>query len=57
MARSLSLALVAVLLTAGCQNPKLFYGTVLDGWVIESGGDFSVKDGVLLVNKGTGWLR
>ncbi len=57
MARSLSLAFAAVLLTAGCQGPKLFNGKDLDGWVIESGGDFSVKDGLLVVNRGTGWLR
>ncbi len=57
MARSLSIAFAAVLLTAGCQGPKLFNGKDLDGWVIESGGDFSVKDGLLVVNRGTGWLR
>ncbi len=67
MTRSLSLSFAAVVLAAGCQNSsnrpdpagilKLFNGTDLDGWVIESGGDFAVKDGLLVVNKGTGWLR
>ncbi len=60
MARSLPLTFVAVLFAAGCQSPgtlKVFNGTDLDGWVIESGGDFSVKDGFLVVNRGTGWLR
>ena len=29
----------------------------LEGWTIENGGDFSVQDGRLVVNRGTGWLR
>lgn len=60
MARSPLLALAILSLTAGCRNPSNrpgFNGKDLDGWVIESGGDFSVRDGVLVVNKGTGWLR
>jgi len=36
---------------------KLFNGKNLDGWVIENNGAFSVRDGLLHVNKGTGWLR
>lgn len=36
---------------------ELFNGRDLSGWVIESNGDFSVRDGVLVVNRGTGWLR
>ena len=35
----------------------LFNGKNLDGWVIESGGKFSVEDGKILVNRGVGWLR
>ena len=35
----------------------LFNGKNLDGWVIENGGRFSVKDGVLSIDRGTGWLR
>jgi len=36
---------------------KLFNGKTLDGWVIENKGAFSVRNGLLHVNKGTGWLR
>lgn len=35
----------------------LFNGENLDGWEIQNGGQFSVSDGVLKINKGTGWLR
>jgi len=36
---------------------KLFNGQNLDGWVVENKGQFSVRDGLLVLNKGTGWLR
>jgi hypothetical protein len=36
---------------------NLFDGKSLDGWVIENNGQFSVENGVLKLNKGTGWLR
>lgn len=36
---------------------SLFNGENLDGWEIQNGGQFSVKDGLLKINKGTGWLR
>ena len=36
---------------------QLFNGRNLDGWEIVNGGQFSVEDGVLKVNRGTGWLR
>ena len=36
---------------------ELFNGRNLDGWVIINDGRFSVEDGVLKVNRGTGWLR
>ena len=36
---------------------SLFNGKDLDGWTIENDGQFSVQNGFLLVNKGTGWLR
>ena len=36
---------------------SLFNGTNLDGWVIENNGQFSVENGVIKINKGTGWLR
>ncbi len=42
----------------GSQQPvKLFNGWNLDGWEIQNGGRFSVEDGLLKINKGTGWLR
>ncbi len=51
-------------LLAGCtttNNPpksiSLFNGTNLDNWVIENDAQFSVQNGVLKVNRGTGWLR
>ncbi|MCZ6793023.1 MAG: DUF1080 domain-containing protein [Planctomycetota bacterium] len=57
-----------VLLAAGCAGagPRgpadrpaaaLFNGKDLDGWVIENGGRFSARDGLLVVDRGTGWLR
>src|SRR5437899_8586901 len=36
---------------------SLFNGKDLTGWHIMGGGQFSVKDGVILLNKGGGWLR
>jgi len=36
---------------------KLFNGKDLDGWHVMNNGKFSVKDGVILLNKGGGWLR
>jgi hypothetical protein len=36
---------------------QVFNGQNLDGWSIEGGGQFSVADGMLKVNRGTGWLR
>ena len=36
---------------------SLLNGTNLDGWAIENNGQFSVRDGMLVINKGTGWLR
>ena len=35
----------------------LFNGRNLEGWVIENNGLFSVQEGLLVVNKGVGWLR
>jgi hypothetical protein len=35
----------------------LFNGKNLDGWEIQSNGQFSVEDGILKLNKGKGWLR
>ncbi len=60
----LLIASVVVGLLAGCAKtndpPKsmsLFNGLNLDNWVIENDGQFSVEDGVIKVDRGTGWLR
>ena len=59
----LLIASIMVTLFVGCATnvaPKsgaLFNGANLDNWVIENDGQFSVEDGVLKVNRGTGWLR
>ncbi len=60
----LLIASVVVGLLAGCAKtndpPKsmsLFNGLDLDNWVIENDGQFSVEDGVIKVDRGTGWLR
>ena len=59
----LLIASIMVTLFVGCATnvaPKsisLFNGTNLDNWVIENDAQFSVQDGVLKVNRGTGWLR
>ena len=67
MTGKLTLLLAAALVLSGCagtgspdSDPEcvvLFDGRSLDSWVIENNGQFSVRDGLLLVNKGTGWLR
>ena len=49
-------------LSSGCGLMKsntisLFNGNNLDGWEIQNDGQFSVEDGVLKINGGTGWLR
>ena len=36
---------------------SLFNGVDLAGWVVENGGKFSVRNGLLFVDRGTGWLR
>ncbi|MDE2641322.1 MAG: DUF1080 domain-containing protein [Verrucomicrobiota bacterium] len=61
--KKLMIASIAVTLFAGCttietpKNMALFNGTNLDNWVVENDGQFLVEDGVLKVNRGTGWLR
>ena len=57
----LSLVLLGGLFIAAC-NPGpqavwLFDGKSLDGWEIQNGGRFSVDDGVIAIDRGTGWLR
>ncbi len=36
---------------------SLFNGKDLSGWSIQNNGQFSVENGLLKINKGTGWLR
>ncbi len=61
------LPVLAVSTLLGCTIPpspsidsrheSLFNGRDLSEWSIENGARFSVRDGVILVDKGTGWLR
>ena len=39
------------------QPIKLFNGWNMEGWTIQNGGRFSVQDGILKLDGGTGWLR
>lgn len=63
--KNLYTTLVCLVFSTGCNvAPKvdseftpLFNGQDLSGWVIENNAAFSVRDGLLVVNKGTGWLR
>ena len=57
---------VAPALASGCRNAPapqaavpeaVFNGEDLNGWQIENGGRFSVRDGVLVLDGGRGWLR
>src|SRR5260370_6059272 len=36
---------------------SLFNGKDLDGWHVMNNGQFSVKEGVVFLDKGSGWLR
>ena len=60
--RTLLPLLCSLLLTASAtmfahDAKSLFDGKSLAGWTIQNHGQFSVKDGNLLVDRGTGWLR
>lgn len=56
--RTLCGVAVASFLYAGVSEARtLFNRQDLDGWTIQNNGQFSVSNGVLKVNKGTGWLR
>lgn len=66
MKTNIIITLSIITFAAGCTSHSrdsaestlsLFNGQNLDGWVIESNGDFSVQDGYLRINRGTGWLR
>lgn len=52
----ISLAVVAPIHCNG-EVVQLQNGKDLSNWVIENNGQFLVEDGVLKLNKGTGWLR
>ena len=60
---ALGVLLGCILFTSGqpthavTATTALFNGRNLDGWDIVNDGQFSVEDGVLKVNRGTGWLR
>lgn len=55
------LVLFGGLFISGCGGSSnavsLFDGESLAGWEIQNGGRFSVADGVITVDRGTGWLR
>lgn len=53
----LLLALVCPPQAKAHEKINLFNGQNLDGWIIENGGQFSVADGVIKLDKGVGWLR
>ncbi|MCP4451309.1 MAG: DUF1080 domain-containing protein [Planctomycetes bacterium] len=67
MNRMIWCVIVTLVLISGCrsletdtnrtQSVSLFNGRNLDGWVIENNALFSVREGLLEVNKGVGWLR
>jgi len=58
---------LTIVLLSGCAGTSidtdnagyvsLFNGSDLDGWVIENNAAFSARDGLLVLNKGAGWLR
>ncbi|MCM2680712.1 3-keto-disaccharide hydrolase [Echinimonas agarilytica] len=59
-------ALAATIALTGCQSTnailenqpiELFNGSDLTNWTIESNGKFHVSNGVIKLNRGTGWLR
>jgi hypothetical protein len=55
-----TLVIALVLAAGGKVEPgftSLFNGKDLDGWHIENQGKFSVKDGVIVLDRGAGWLR
>lgn len=60
--KNLIIAVFFTLFFCGCQHSRpeaisLFNGKDLSGWVIENNGKFTVENGVIKVNRGTGWLR
>ena len=67
MNKSILVILVSIMLLSGCAGTdvdadstppvSLFNGSDLNGWVIENNAAFSARDGLLVLNKGAGWLR
>ena len=64
MLTAVVLLIVATVNYAQAQDGKtekgftaLFNGKTLDGWHIMNKGKFSVKDGVIFLDRGRGWLR
>src|SRR5437762_8535956 len=56
------IAIVASVARAGDSKTEpgftsLFNGKDLTGWTIENKGKFSVRDGVIFLDRGSGWLR
>jgi hypothetical protein len=61
MTRTLTAIAIGLIVSVGYQAAaeeiQLFNGTNLDGWEIINNGQFSVEEGVLKIDRGTGWLR
>jgi len=56
--RLLLLALALLPAAGYADQPQvLFDGHSLKGWTIQNHGQFAVRDGVIALNRGTGWLR
>jgi hypothetical protein len=54
----LALALTGAAVAQTTPRPQaLFDGHSLKGWTIENNGQFSARDGMLALNRGSGWLR
>lgn len=52
----LCLSLLVFSFGSSAQTIQLFNGKDLSGWLIQNDGKFSVENGVIKINKGTGWL-
>lgn len=67
MSKMIGSVIIVMVLISGCNrldtgtdhmaSVSLFNGRNLDGWVIENNALFSAQEGLLVVNKGVGWLR
>ncbi len=55
---ALSRLLICTLLLGGTADARpLFDQNTLQGWSIQNGGRFSVRDGLIVLDRGSGWLR